>query len=304
MTLTPLPPAPRFRPLRAALTFACALGTFSVAASACAASAAAADRLLTRAAEQERTRAFAAAAESYCEAARLGAAQALYRLGTMYGFGLGVERDNQVSASLLALAAEQGHEGAKRLLAPLTTDTKRLPECITDPEGARRRALEKALPDPAANAGPAKRKIVELVRRLAPKYAVDPRLALTLIAVESDFNAAALSPKNAAGLMQLIPDTAERFRVRDAFDPEQNIRGGLAYLRWLLAYFRGDVALAAAAYNAGEGAVDRYRGIPPYAETRDYVRRVLDLYRLERHPFNSAITDPSPALRAPKTVEG
>ncbi len=222
----------------------------------------------------------------------------------MYGFGLGVERDNRVAASLLSLAARQGHEGAKRLLAPLAADAQRLPECMTNPEAARRRAQQRALLDAAANATPGKRKIADLVRRLAPKYAVDARLALALIAVESDFDPAALSPRNAVGVMQLIPDTAERFNVRNALDPEQNIRGGLAYLRWLLAYFRGDVALAAAGYNAGEGAVDRYRGIPPYAETRDYVRRILELYGLERHPFDGALTDPSPALRRRATVKG
>ena len=74
----------------------------------------------------------------------------------------------------------------------------------------------------------------------------------------------ALSPKNAKGLMQLIPATAARFNVRNPYDPAQNIRGGIAYLSWLLAYFEGDVTLVAAAYNAGEGAVERYRGVPPY----------------------------------------
>ena len=75
--------------------------------------------------------------------------------------------------------------------------------------------------------------------------------------------------------MQLIPETSARFNVKQPFDPVQNIRGGFAYLRWLLAYFQGDVALVAAAYNAGEGIVERYRGIPPYAETRAYVQRIM-----------------------------
>jgi hypothetical protein len=85
---------------------------------------------------------------------------------------------------------------------------------------------------------------------------------------------AARSHKNAQGLMQLIPATARRFGVKDVWDPEQNLRGGMSYLRWLLDHFEGDVKLALAGYNAGEEAVRRYRGIPPYAETRAYVERI------------------------------
>ncbi len=89
--------------------------------------------------------------------------------------------------------------------------------------------------------------------------------------------------------------------MRKPFDPEQNVRGGLSYLRWLLAYFRGDVALVAAGYNAGEGAVNRYLGIPPYAETRGYVQRILEIFRRHEHPFDAAITEPSPDL--PKIMQ-
>jgi soluble lytic murein transglycosylase-like protein len=114
-----------------------------------------------------------------------------------------------------------------------------------------------------------------------------------VIAVESNFNARARSVKDARGLMQLIPDTAARFNVRDRYNALDNVRGGIAFLRWLLAYYRGEVALAAAAYNAGEKAVDRYRGIPPYPETRDYVRRVTSLFRRERHPYDPSLVEPS-----------
>jgi soluble lytic murein transglycosylase-like protein len=97
--------------------------------------------------------------------------------------------------------------------------------------------------------------------------------------------------------MQLIPDTARRFQVRDLMDPTQNIRGGMAYLRWLLAYFEGDLTLALAAYNAGEGAVERYRGVPPYAETRLYVARIIErLGGLRRHRFDPAVTTASALL--------
>jgi soluble lytic murein transglycosylase-like protein len=99
-------------------------------------------------------------------------------------------------------------------------------------------------------------------------------LVIAVIQVESNFDPNALSPKNAQGLMQLIPETAERFGVKDVWDPEQNLRGGMAYLRWLLDYFRGDVRLALAGYNAGEGAVERHQGVPPFDETQDYVRKV------------------------------
>ena len=113
---------------------------------------------------------------------------------------------------------------------------------------------------------------------------------------ESGFNSRALSPKSAQGLMQLIPDTAARFKVRNAMDPAQNIRGGMAYLRWLMAYFEGDVALVAAGYNAGERAVERYHGVPPYAETRLYVRRILASVGPTVHAFDASVTPPSPAL--------
>jgi len=147
--------------------------------------------------------------------------------------------------------------------------------------------------DPFANLSPDKRKIADVVHRLAPRYGIDPRLALAVIAVESNFNALARSVKDARGLMQLVPETAARFNVRNPFDVQDNVRGGLSYLRWLLAYYRGEVALAAAAYNAGEGVVDRYGGVPPWPETRDYVRRILALFRRAHHPYDPAIVGAS-----------
>jgi hypothetical protein len=117
-----------------------------------------------------------------------------------------------------------------------------------------------------------------IVDKLAPKYDLDPRLVLAVIAVESNFRAAAVSPKNAQGLMQLIPDTAKRFGVQDPFNPSDNIRGGILYLRWLLNAFNGNLSLALAGYNAGEKAVERHKGIPPYSETRQYVEKIHKLY--------------------------
>jgi soluble lytic murein transglycosylase-like protein len=111
---------------------------------------------------------------------------------------------------------------------------------------------------------------------------VSPALALAVISVESAGRTEAVSHAGAQGLMQLIPATAERFGVVDAMDPVQNIRGGVAYLDWLLTEFNRDVVLALAGYNAGEGAVRRNGGVPPYAETRDYVPRVLAAWRIAR----------------------
>jgi soluble lytic murein transglycosylase-like protein len=122
------------------------------------------------------------------------------------------------------------------------------------------------------------RAFIDIVTDMAPQYNLDPRLVLSVMAVESAFFPHAVSPKGARGLMQLMPDTAARFGVKDPFDPHQNIKGGMKYLRWLLDYFSGNVRLALAGYNAGENAVERHGGIPPYAETESYVRKVLTLY--------------------------
>lgn len=112
----------------------------------------------------------------------------------------------------------------------------------------------------------------------ARRSAVDPDLIHAIIQVESDYNPNALSRKGAMGLMQLIPATAQRFGVENTFDPRQNIEGGVTYLRYLLDLFGGDLTLTLAAYNAGENSVRRHGGVPPFDETRDYVRKVKDVY--------------------------
>ena len=111
----------------------------------------------------------------------------------------------------------------------------------------------------------------------ASNQGVDPALVEAIVAVESAFNPMAVSVKGAMGLMQLMPQTASRYGVADPFDPKQNVRGGTRHLRDLLLRFE-NLIHALAAYNAGERAVLRYRGLPPYPETRDYVRKVLDRY--------------------------
>lgn len=220
------------------------------------------------------------ARELYCQAARQGSADGQYALGWMYANGRGVERDDSIAAALFEMAADRNHAGAQKLLQFMRVPDKyqaRLPNCLNRNAYAPTNTLPgKYYVDQSVSA---------LVEKLAPHYQIDPGLVLAVISVESGFNVQAVSSKNAQGLMQLIPATAERFQVRDVFDPEENIRGGMAYLRWLLAFFKGDVALVAAAYNAGEGAVEKYRGIPPYPETVNYVDKILARYNKATHPY-------------------
>lgn len=117
------------------------------------------------------------------------------------------------------------------------------------------------------------------IREAAVLYQIPESLIRAVIKVESNFDPRALSPANAHGLMQLIPSTAERMMVQDIYDPRQNVFGGTRYLRILANLFNGDLQLTIAAYNAGENAVIRYGGIPPYQETQRYVVKVLEYYR-------------------------
>ena len=117
-----------------------------------------------------------------------------------------------------------------------------------------------------------------IIERYAAKYGVDPTLVRAVIQVESDFNIACVSSKGARGLMQLMPGTARRFGVAEVHDADQNIHGGVKYLAYLTRLFPNDLPRALAAYNAGENAVLKYGGIPPYAETQTYVKRALTVY--------------------------
>ena len=224
----------------------------------------------------ERNEALAAAL--YCEAARYGSAEAHYRTGLLRAQGGRGVRDAGLAKSFLAFAHELGHPQAGEALArnALGDVPQQMPACLTDERPYEHIAVVQE--DKYVQSLPARRRdVAALVVRLAREYDVDPRLAQAIAGVESNFDRLAQSPKNARGVMQLIPETAARFNVRDPLDAEDNIRGGLAYLRWLHRYFKGDLVRVVAAYNAGEGAVQRYGGVPPYFETRAYVGRVLTM---------------------------
>ncbi|HJY85741.1 MAG TPA: lytic transglycosylase domain-containing protein [Candidatus Acidoferrales bacterium] len=117
-----------------------------------------------------------------------------------------------------------------------------------------------------------------MVQETAEKHRVDPALVRAVISAESNWDPFAVSPRGALGLMQLIPGTAVRFGVGDVFNPQQNLEGGVKYLRSLLERYNGDLNLSLAAYNAGERAVDRAHGVPHFAETQNYVQKVIDSY--------------------------
>lgn len=248
----------------------------------------------------------------YCEAARLDSGDALVRMGWMYANGRGVPRDDAMAHTLFKRAADLGSEMGTRLAGMIRAApgaAGKAPACLVARKPAGNAADLAALArggflsgvsgeglSLAAWSSRAPRWLLDTVLPLAREYSVDPRLVLAVMRAESNFNPSARSQKNAQGLMQLIPETAERFAVSDILDPAQNVRGGIRYLRWLLSYFRGNVLLSLAAYNAGEGTVNRYRGVPPYPETMAYVARIMALYPHHRHPYDERVTDPSPLI--------
>jgi soluble lytic murein transglycosylase-like protein len=136
------------------------------------------------------------------------------------------------------------------------------------------------------------------VQRIAAEQSVPPELLHSVIMVESNYNPAAVSPKGAQGLMQLMPETARRFGVPNSFDPVENIQGGAKYLKYLLELYKGDYPRALAAYNAGEKAVAKYGGIPPYAETQNYVAQVQRKIEAAK-----PVAPPVKQAEAPKPVE-
>lgn len=172
-----------------------------------------------------------------------------------------------------------------KVIAPVVVkDTPRQPETVAPPLAS----------DAAIN---------EIIEHSARKHDVDPLLVHSVIQVESGYNKYALSPKGAQGLMQLIPSTARRLGVKNAWDPRENIEAGVRYLKMLQAQFKDD-RLALAAYNAGEGAVSRYGWIPPYAETQNYVYQVGKRYGDAKRAADRAKPQPPPAAsNGPRPIE-
>lgn len=214
-----------------------------------------------------------AALALYCDAGAMGSAEGFYRIGRVLSGGPPGYRDKPTANAFFALAIRLGHHDALKYYDERVKNAEIGDECGV----FRGRMLTERFDLGRYLAGqPAqKRRIAAYIREMAPKYAVDVRVALAVALAESNLDHRAVSPKNAQGVMQIIPDTQKRFGVRDPFDPKHNVRGGLAYLKWLGERYKGDPRLIAAAYNAGEGAVDRYGGVPPFAETQQYVQRVL-----------------------------
>ena len=215
----------------------------------------------------------------YCDAGKMGSPEGFFRIGRILASTQSSLHNPSLANAYFALSASLGHREALDYYDESVGSEALGEECGdfgTAEDAGTVMAIERFDLDGYIAALPLKRReVADLIRHNAPHYDVDVRIALAIALAESNLNSQAVSPKNAQGVMQLIPGTQTRFGVKKPFDPESNVRGGLAYLKWLKARFSGDWALVAAAYNAGEGMVERHGGIPPFRETRQYVRRVL-----------------------------
>jgi len=215
------------------------------------------------------------AVDWYCRAAKKGSVKAQQNLAWMYANGRGVDRDEAIAVRWFKAAAKSGDEYSRKMLVHLNknaTTSRRV--CVTRPSPYWQ----------SKKCRHSCQQIVSLVKEIAPQYGLDTRLVLAVIQQESAFKTHARSAKGAQGLMQLMPTTAKRFGVDNITDTQQNLKAGMSYLRWLLKKFDGNVAHALAGYNAGENAVKKYQGIPPYPETRKYVKKIMTLYASNVHP--------------------
>jgi soluble lytic murein transglycosylase-like protein len=222
----------------------------------------------------------------YCQSALMGDAVAAYNIGFMYFNGRGLPRDHGMAVYWFRKAAAAGDDFSRRM-ALRFRDIAAVEDLACQPAPPPKAPL----PRQAGRDSPNRQIVAGWVRQIAPAYAIDPELVMAVIQAESAYNPGALSPKNAQGLMQLIPATAQRFGVKDPWNPVENIKGGVAYLSWLLRHFDGKVEWVLAAYNAGEGAVDRHQGVPPYQETQAYVKKILAQYPKTTHPIPPQLPD-------------
>lgn len=181
-----------------------------------------------------------------------------------------VVRSDQRTGKLVRSLVVSSKPVAERKVAETVVAARVISTAPTAPERAA--AVSPALPGGALNLPGGT--INQMVAEIAARESLPAQLIHSVIKVESNYDANAVSPKGAQGLMQLIPSTAQRFGVTNAFSPADNIQGGAKYLRYLLELYKGDYVRALAAYNAGEGAVAKYGGVPPYAETRNYLVQV------------------------------
>lgn len=226
----------------------------------------------------------------YCKSALMGDTISAYNIGFMYFNGRGVPRDTALAVYWYRKAANAGDSFSKRMVRYFH-DIAPVEDRNCQPEPPPSAASIKI----TARTNPNREIVASWVKQIAPVYAIDPELVMAVIQAESAYNPGALSPKNAQGLMQLIPATAQRFGVKDPWNPVENIKGGVAYLSWLLRHFSGKVEWAVAAYNAGEGAVDRHQGVPPYEETQAYVKKILAQYPKATHPIPPVVEKPTDA---------
>lgn len=184
---------------------------------------------------------------------------------------LGIEKVLRRIRAIESRFAPQQHAGAAAFSRQLQAEIDRSKPLLQSPNpsasGAKREASVSSEP------------LGALIERTARRYGVDPALANAVAKTESNYDVNATSSAGAAGVMQLMPETARALGVENLYDPAENVEGGVKYLKEMLTAFDGDVTKAVAAYNAGPQAVKRYQGVPPYAETQEYVRKVLDIYR-------------------------
>jgi hypothetical protein len=208
-------------------------------------------------------------------------------------------------AAVAPALAQAGHVTV--VVHPDLRSGKLIQSVVVRPKEVDNRVHE-PLPEPIVNTPVAlSSNLLEMIDQIALAYGVEGPLVHSVIRAESNYNAQAISPKGALGLMQLIPSTARRFGVLNPFDARQNIEGGVRYLRFLLDYYKNDYPKAIAAYNAGEGAVDRYQGIPPYMETRNYVYQVaknLKAARQAEQTRTKAAATPTPEEKVPQQSGG